>query len=149
MGQNLFQKKSILALILVVLLGLTWVACTTVKERQGDPAMGQDKEGGKYYFFDDVLIPKELNYKSSKSFVYETPKFKTGSLIFSTWRVDIEPLMNFFTHHMVKDNWRLVNSFRGRESILNFSKPDKSCTIKIVDKWYGFVEVQVLVMPLG
>ena len=64
MGQKLFQKKSIVALVLVVLLGLTWVACTTVKERQGEPAMGQDKQGGKYYFFDDVLIPEELNYKA-------------------------------------------------------------------------------------
>ena len=47
-----------------------------------------------------------------------------------------------------KDNWKLLNSFRGKDSYLNFSKPDKSCTIKIVDKWFGFVEVQVEVMPL-
>jgi len=148
MGQNLFGKKSLVALLLVVLLGLTWVACSTVKEKQGEPAMGQDTQGGKYYFFEDVLIPKELNYKASKSFVYETPKFKTGLLVFSTWRVDVEPLMNFFTYHMGKDDWKLVNSFRGKESYLNFSKPDKSCTIKIVDSWYGLVEVQVQLMPL-
>ena len=148
MGQKLFGKKSIVALVLVVLLGLTWTACTTVKEKQGEPAMGQDKQGGKYYFFDDVLIPEELNYKGSKSFVYETPKFKAGSLVFSKWRADIEPLMNFFTNHMGKDNWKLLSSFRGKDSYLNFSKPDKSCTIKIVDKWFGFVEVQVEVMPL-
>ena len=97
MGQNLFDKKSLLALVLVVLLGLTWVACTTVKDKQGEPAMGQETQAGKYYFFNDVLIPNELNYKSSKSFVFETPKFKAGSLVFSKWRADVEPLMNFFT----------------------------------------------------
>ena len=148
MGQNLFDKKSLLALVLVVLLGLTWVACTTVKEKQGEPAMGQETQAGKYYFFDDVLIPNELNYKPSKSFVFETPKFKAGSLVFSKWRADIEPLMNFFTYHMGKDNWKLDNSFRGKDSYLNFSKPDKSCAIKIVDKWFGFVEVEVQVIPL-
>jgi hypothetical protein len=148
MGQKLLGEKSLVALVLVVLLGLTWTACSTVKESPGEPAMGQDTQGGKYYFFDDVLIPKELNYKASKSFVFETPKFKAGSLVFSKWRADIEPLMNFFTYHMGKDNWKLDNSFRGKDSYLNFSKPDKSCTIKIVDKWFGFVEVEVQVIPL-
>jgi hypothetical protein len=148
MGQKLLREKSLVALVLVVLLGLTWTACSTVKESPGEPAMGQDTQGGKYYFFDDVLIPKELNYKASKSFVFETPKFKAGSLVFSKWRADIEPLMNFFTYHMGKDNWKLDNSFRGKDSYLNFSKPDKSCTIKIVDKWFGFVEVEVQVIPL-
>jgi hypothetical protein len=124
MGQKLLGEKSLVALVLVVLLGLTWTACSTVKESPGEPAMGQDTQGGKYYFFDDVLIPKELNYKASKSFVFETPKFKAGSLVFSKWRADIEPLMNFFTYHMGKDNWKLDNSFRGKDSYLNFSKPD-------------------------
>ena len=85
MDQNLSQKKSILALILVVLIGLSWLACTTVKERQGDPAMGQDKEGGKYYFFDDVLIPKELNYKS------DTPR-KAGGLMSGAASKAVDPV---------------------------------------------------------
>ena len=148
MAQKIFGKKSLVALVLVSLLGLTWVACTTVKERKGEPVVGQETQGGKYFFFDDVLIPKELNYKASKSFFYETPKFKTSSLVFSKWQLDIERLMNFFTYHMERDNWKLVNSFRAKESYLNFSKPEKNCTIKIVDKWTGFVEVQVQVMPL-
>ena len=148
MAQQFFGKKSLTALVLVVLLGLTWSACTTVKGKQGESAIGQDKQGGKYYFFDDVLIPQELSYKASRSAVFETPKFKAGSLVFSKWRADVEALMNFFTQHMGKDNWTLDNSFRGKDSYLNFSKPDKSCAIKIVDKWFGFVEVEVQVLPL-
>ena len=46
--------------------------------------------------------------------------------------------MDFFNYQMGKDNWKAVNSFKGKESILNFSKPDKTCTIKIVEKWYGY-----------
>jgi len=70
-------------------------------------------------------------------------------LVFSKWRADVEPLISFFTSHMEKDNWKLVNIFRGREFILNFSKPEKTCTIKIVDTWYGTVEVEVRVGPLA
>jgi hypothetical protein len=42
-----------------------------------------------------------------------------------------------------------MNSFRGEESILNFSKPDKACTIKIFEKWYGTTVVEIRVGPLG
>jgi hypothetical protein len=50
---------------------------------------------------------------------------------------------------MEKDNWKLVNSFKGKESILNFSKPDKTCGIKITEKWHGTTEVEIRVGPLG
>ncbi len=50
---------------------------------------------------------------------------------------------------MEKDNWKLVNSFSGKESFLNFSKPDKTCTVKIIEKWYGTTEVEIRVGPLG
>jgi hypothetical protein len=49
---------------------------------------------------------------------------------------------------MEKDNWKLMNSFKRKEYVLNFSKPEKTCTIRIVDKWYGSVEVEVRVGPL-
>jgi hypothetical protein len=51
--------------------------------------------------------------------------------------------------NMEKDNWKLVNSYRGKESILNFSKPDKTCAIKITESWYGSTHVEIRVGPLG
>jgi len=157
MGQIISQKKSILALLLVTLLSLAWMGCaTTVKERQpGQPAGGvaaeprTEGEGTGKYYFDDVRVPSELNYKPNKSFIYETPKFRAGILVFTKWRLDIPSLIEYFTYNMEKDNWKLVNSFRGKESFLNFSKPDKTCTIKVTDKWYGTTVVEVRVGPLG
>ena len=55
----------------------------------------------------------------------------------------MESLIDFFAHHMERDNWKLLNTYRGKESILNFSKPDKTCTIKITETWYGKAEVEV------
>jgi hypothetical protein len=154
MNQNTSQRRSVIALLLVILLGMVWLGCsTTIKERQGEPGKAEGKEmsisDAKYYSFDDVLVPAEMKYKPGKSFVYETPQFKAGILVFSKWWLDSRSLIDFFTYHMEKDNWKLVNSFKGKESVLNFSKPDKSCAIKITEKWYGTTEAEIRVGPLG
>lgn len=157
MGKILFQKKSMIVLWVLVVLGLTGMGCsTTVKQRQqGQPAEGTTAESaaggeetGKYYF-EDVRVPEELNYQPNKSFVYETPGFKAGILVFSKWRLDVPSLIEYFKYNMEKDNWKLVNSFTGKESFLNYSKPTKACTIKIVEKWYGTTVVEIRVGPLG
>jgi len=157
MSANIFQRKSVMAMFLVVLLGVAWMGCTaTVKERQqGQPVTGPTGEAkaewegmGKVYL-DDVRVPSELNYKPNRSFVYETPRFKAGVLVFTKWRLDVSSLIDFFTYNMEKDNWKLVNSFRGKESFLNFTKPDKTCAVKMVEKWYGTTVVEIRVGPLG
>ena len=157
MGQIIFQKKSVIALLLVIFLGLAWTGCTTtVKERQqGQPvtgATGESKtegEGMGKYYLDDVRIPNELNYKPDESMVYETTKFKAGVLRFSKWRLDVQSLIDFFTYNMGKDNWTFVNSFKGKEAQLSFSKPDKTCDIRITETWTGMTRVTILVGPLG
>jgi hypothetical protein len=150
MDKKFFQKGLIAGLIVIAVLGMMYMGCSsTIKERREEPVKGEWRGSGKYYHFDDVLIPGELNYKQKKSFIYETPHFKTGVMIFSKWRLDVGSLIDFFTYNMEKDNWKLVNSFRGKESVFNFSKPDKICTIKVTEKWYGTTEVEIRVGPLG
>jgi len=157
MGQIIFQKRSVIALLLVIFLGLAWTGCTTtVKERQqGQPvtgATGESKtegEGMGKYYLDDVRIPNELNYKPDESMVYETTRFKAGVLRFSKWRLDVQSLIDFFTYNMGKDNWTFVNSFKGKETQLSFSKPDKTCDIRITETWTGMTLVTILVGPLG
>ncbi|MFB3885727.1 MAG: hypothetical protein ACE144_10910 [Thermodesulfobacteriota bacterium] len=150
MKQNVLRSLSVTALLMVMLAGWVWTGCTSaVKQRREEPVVSESKGAGKYYHFDDVLVPGQLNYKQSKSFIYETPRFKTGVMVFSKWWLDVESLMDFFTYHMEKDNWKLVNSFRGKESILNFSKPDRTCAVRITEKWYGMTEVEIRVGPVG
>jgi len=155
MDQNIFKRRLAIALSALILLSVVWAGCTTtVSERRGEPGKTEEQEVSgkylaKYYYFDDVLVPEELNYKQNRSFIYETPRFKAGILVFSKWRLDADSLAEFFTYHMEKDNWKLVNSFKGKESILNFSKPDRTCAIKIIGKWYGTTEVEIRVGPLG
>ena len=157
MGKNIFQKKSLLALLLVIFISMTWAGCsTTVKERQSGQsvteATGETKAEpvvtGKYYF-DDVRVPEELNYDADESMVYETAKFKAGVLRFSKWRLDVQSVSDFFTYQMVKDGWTFVNSYKGKEIQLTFSKPDKTCNIRISQTWTGVAHVVILVGPLG
>lgn len=148
------MRRKTIALLGIILIGSLWMACSsTVSERQGEPGTAEGKGstpyGSKYYSFEDILIPGELNYKPDKSAIYETSKFKMGWMVFSKWRLDPNSLIEFFTYHMQRDNWKLVNTFRGKESFLNFSKPDKTCRIKISEKWLGKTEVEIRVDPLG
>ena len=153
---NMFQKKSVMAMALVVLLGLAWAGCsTTAKEQQqGQPATGPAPDGSAWaevgrVYLDDVRVPSELEYDVEDSILYETPKFKAGVLRFSKWRLDVPSLIDYFIYNMEKDNWKLVNTFRGKEFLLNFSKPNKTCSIRIGEKWTGTTTVEIQVGPLG
>ena len=150
MGMEISKKSVAFIFLLVLFLSAFWTGCSsTLKERRAEPVVGEQKGVGKYYYFDDVLVPNELKYDQKKSFIYETPRFKTGVMVFTKYWVDVESLIDFFTYHMEKDNWNLVNSFRGKESVLNFSKPDKTCTIRITEKWTGTAIVEIRVGPMA
>lgn len=154
MQPKILRRNCAITLLFIFILGLAWMGCsTTVTERQGEQGKGEGKEASKYrakyYYFDDVLIPGELKYQPNKSAIYETPRFKMGWMVFSKWLLDMDSLIDFFSYHMEKDNWKMVNSFKGKEYIINFSKPDKTCTIRISDNWYGKTKVEVRVGPLG
>lgn len=153
---NMFQKKSVMALLLVVLVGLVWAGCsTTAKEQQqGQPATGPTPDGSAWsevgrVYLDDVRVPSELEYDVEDSILYETPKFKAGVLRFSKWRLDVPSVIDFFMFNMVKDKWTFVNSFKGKEAYLSFSKPEKTCLIRITETWTGTVKVSIAVGPLG
>jgi len=155
MNPNIFGRKSVIALLLVICFVGVWMGCTTtVKERQeGQPVTGPTREAnteweGKYYL-DDVRVPSELNYQPDESLVYETAKFKAGVLRFSKWRLDVQSLIDFFTYNMEKDNWKFVNTFKGKETQLSFTKPDKTCIIRITETWTGMTRVMIAVGPLG
>ncbi len=154
--KNIYSKQSVM-ILLVLLLGLAWMGCSsTVKERRDESGKPAPQEGtrpsetdfARNYYFEDVLVPGELNYKPGKSFVYETPHFKAGLIYFTKWRADADSLIGFFNYHMEKDNWKIVNTYRGKESFLTFVKPDRTCTIRIKKTWYGSIHVEIRVGPL-
>ena len=147
------MRRKTIVLFLIILIGSLWMACSsTVTERQGEPGKSEGAPtpyGAKYYSFEDILIPGELKYQANDSLIYETPRFKMGRMIFTKWRLDRDSVIDFFSYHMEKDNWKLVTSIRGEESTLNFAKLDKTCEIKVKENWLGKTRVEIRVGALG
>ena len=151
-----FQKQVLMATFLFVLSGVAWMGCSTTasEQQQGQPVTGPTPQGpageevGRLYL-DDVRVPQELDYDADESMVYEAAKFKAGVLRFSKWRLDVQSIIDFFMYNLPKDKWTFVNSFRGKEAQLSFSKPDKTCIIRIRQTWTGMTHVIIAVGPLG
>ena len=41
-----------------------------------------------------------------------------------------------------------MNAFKGKEALLSFSKPNKTCLIRITETWTGMTRVTIAVGPL-
>jgi hypothetical protein len=143
--------------LLAALLGATAAGCSsTVAEQQvGQPVTGPASQGSAEWaqvgrvYLDDVRVPSELDFDADESILYETAKFKAGVLRFSKWRLEVQSVIDFFMINMPKDKWTFVNAFKGKEAFLSFSKPDKTCTVRITETWTGMVKVAIAVGPLG
>ena len=130
---------------------LVGIGCSTTKKTEN---LSEDTDEKKaeikgpapiYYDFEDILIPAELSLVKKKSFVYATPAFTAGVLVFEG-RVTGDSLVNFFSSSMAKDAWLLRSSFRYGRVILNFEKGERSSLIVIAESALT-TQVEVWVAP--
>ncbi|MHB8109906.1 MAG: MlaA family lipoprotein [Syntrophorhabdaceae bacterium] len=126
------MKKMI---ILCSVMSLLLMGCAYFQKQgteAGDPAPAAKAQGFNqaFYGFPDVPIPKEVEIVNDRSFVYETPSFKAGVIVFSG---NVEPasLENYFKINMSKNGWKYVNSFRYKDIVMNYVKENKTCNVKI------------------
>ena len=122
-------------LSLVLLVGSGCAALQKSEDNSGEVEEVKSEVKGPapvYYDFADILIPAELSLVKTNSFLYSTPSFSTGVLVFEGY-VQGESLVNFFTTNMHKDGWILKSSFRYRRVILNFEKDQRSCLVSVAE----------------
>jgi len=130
--------RSGLLICLVSLLFLVGFGCAAFQKSEDNSGETEEKKSEVkgpapvYYDFADVLIPAELSLNKKNSFVYSTPSFSAGVLVFEGY-VQGESLVNFFTTNMPKDGWILKSSFRYRRVILNFEKDKRSCLVSVAE----------------
>lgn len=135
-GRVLSGNRLLVCMLLILLL--VGVGCATMKKSEdisGETSEKKSEVKGPtpvYYDFTDVLIPAELTLDKKSSFVYSTPSFSAGVLVFEGY-VQGESLVNFFTTNMAKDGWTLKSSFRYRRVILNFEKGQRSCLVTVAE----------------
>ena len=124
--------------VLMLVGGLA--ACTTTGSKSSTADNGQSPEAQyqepNYYLdFDDIMLPKEIDYVDDGSYRLDNGKFKAAIMKFKG-RVEILELVQFFLNNMAKDNWTLISNTKASEShILNFEKFNKSCVIQIDDNF--------------
>lgn len=120
------------------------ITATAAPDSEATPpqAATQPKtDSGRYYDFNDVLVPSELSLKRDESFVYDTAQFTAGLLAF-TGRVEVQSLARFFENAMRKDNWVLAGRFTSPKIVLLFEKPNKRVIIYVSEStWTTRVEV--------
>lgn len=121
----------------LLILGMVG-ACTPKSPSSGDGGaepVEQNYENLNYYYdFDDILIPRELDFKTDESYTLDNKKFRVGIMRF-TGRVVIQDLIQFFVNNMAKDNWERTAAVKGKISVLSFEKFNKSCVIQIDDSF--------------
>lgn len=120
-------------IILCFAISLLCAGCAAFQQQSEPAAAAPSKQEGfnqAFYGFPDVPVPKELSIVNERSFVYETPSFKAGVIVFSG-NVDVPSLENYFKINMSKNGWRFINSFRYKDIVLNYVKDDKTCNVKI------------------
>jgi len=131
------SKSLVLVLMLSVLLLVgagcaAWEKSRDTSEETGEKKSEVEAPAPVYYDFVDILIPAELSLVKKSSFVYSTPSFSAGVLVFEGY-VQGESLVNFFTTNMPKDGWTLKSSFRYRRVILSFEKEERSCLVSVAE----------------
>nr|WP_321259964.1 hypothetical protein [uncultured Pseudodesulfovibrio sp.] len=127
-----------LLLPLMFVCGL--MACTTTgtsssADTSGQSPEAQYQEPDYYLDFDDIMIPKEIDYNADDSYKLDNSKFRAAIMRFSG-RVEVLELVQYFVNNMTKDNWTLIsNNKASKVHVLNFEKFNKSCVIQIDDSF--------------
>ena len=99
-----------------------------------------------YCDFGDVLVPSELKVDKELTFIFETSGFITGVNAYKG-RVKVDSLIKFFKSSMTNDNWRILGSFKSSPlTIMLFQKENRSCLIKIIEK-FTITNVEIWVAP--
>jgi len=130
---SLFSKKKIAGFSLIAIFFFIFMAgCASLRSGSTSAAaLARDK--GKmptYHDFNDVLIPPGYKVDKKSTFVFQTPGFSAGVMVFKG-KIKLDFLVKFFNKNMSDDNWRLVSSFKSPRTLLIYNKENRWCVINI------------------
>jgi len=135
--------------LLIFMLALGFFGCATSSSNNPPTSQATVQRDASstptYYDFGDVMIPSELKLNRKESFVYATGGATAGVLTLKG-RVDRDSLIAFFENNMIKDNWRLISSFRAPKAVMLFQKENRWCIISIEEDLFSEL-VKIWVAP--
>ncbi len=80
--------------------------------------------------YEDIEIPSDMKYSTKKSMSIRTESFR-GGIIHYSGRIEMYSLKDFITTSMKKNKWKLAGEVSSEDVILAFTKPNKTCMMKI------------------
>jgi hypothetical protein len=128
-----------------VILSGGLISCAGMQKK--DAAAGGREKAPKYYDFEDVLVPRELEQDPKSSFIYHTAGLTAGVLVYTS-KVELNSLVEFFQNNMANDNWQSVGVFKSPRTLLLFKKQNRWCVINITDESYKTL-VEIWVAPMN
>lgn len=146
-------NRTLMQIFFTVLISLSITGCATEtlftkavprEEPQLSEEVGET-EVSLYYDFKDVAVPRGLEIKREKSFVFQTTEYSFGFLTFSG-KMEADFIVNYFTDKMPEDGWRFLSSFKSPRNIMFFLKENRFCIITITSKTFT-AHVEILVTP--
>lgn len=131
-GKNQYQGL-MFSMIAVILLALTGCMPGTTQTNtmlanegmESLPAMASSV--GNY---EDIEIPADMKYTTANSLSIRTDSFR-GGIIHYKGRVEMNSLKEFIIASMKKNKWKLAGEVSSQNVILAFTKPNKTCMMKI------------------
>ena len=78
--------------------------------------------------FPDVPIPKELKLDAKESFVYMTPEFATGMLVYHG-NVEYDSLVRFFDESLTRNGWIIQASLKYTRTLFFYQKENRVCIL--------------------
>lgn len=80
--------------------------------------------------YEDIEIPGDMKFIDEDSISIRTDSFR-GGIIHYKGRLEANSLKDFLVSSMQKNKWKLAGEVSSRDIILAFTKPHRTCMIKI------------------
>ena len=137
------MKKILLVACLMLSMSACSIFSSSTSTAEGDVA--DSAAIGRYWDFDDVLVPSTMKLEKDKSMIFNSDGYKGGLLVFND-NVELNSLVNFFMISMTKDNWLHKASFKYPNVAMFFAKQDRTCIIQISESSFS-TTVSIWVAP--
>jgi hypothetical protein len=132
--KGLKRTRKLMVCLVLSLFVLSVQGCTYFDMASEENATTLVTESKPFYprDFDEVLIPDGLSLDRQESMYIKSESFNGGILNYYG-RLEVNSLTVFFENTMPQKGWILSGSVRSANSLLIFTKPEKTCMISITE----------------
>jgi hypothetical protein len=82
----------------------------------------------------NIPLYPNFKYRPDDSFFFESGGVKAGVMVFEG-KAQVGEVVNFYKREMPSHGWSMVSSYQyGKEALLDFSAPEKTCQISVQAK---------------